>query len=74
MEYQQHITIDPEVRAGKPCVKGMRITVYDVFDYLAGGMSVEDLLKEFSQLSDESVRACFAFAADRERKISHSAT
>ncbi|MCH7945935.1 MAG: DUF433 domain-containing protein [Armatimonadetes bacterium] len=73
MEYQQHITIDPEVRAGKPCVKGTRITVYDVFDYLAGGMSVEDLLKEFSQLSDESVRACFAFAADRERKISRSA-
>ena len=64
MEYQQHITIDPEVRAGKPCVKGTRITVYDVFDYLAGGMSVEDRLKEFSQLSDESVLACFAFAAD----------
>ena len=72
MEYQQHITINPEVRAGKPCVKGTRITVYDVFDYLAGGMSVEDLLKEFSQRSDESVRACFAFAADSERKISHS--
>ena len=73
MEYQAHITINPEVRSGKPCVKGTRITVYDVFDYLAGGMSVDDLLKEFSQLTDESIRACFAFAADRERKISHGA-
>ncbi|MCH7903589.1 MAG: DUF433 domain-containing protein [Armatimonadetes bacterium] len=73
MEYRDHITIDPEVRAGKPCVKGTRITVFDVFDYLAGGMSVEELLREFSQLSEESVRACFAFAADRERKISHGA-
>lgn len=71
MEYQAHITINPEVRSGKPCVKGTRITVYDVIDYLAGGMSVDDILKEFSQLTEESVRACFAFAADRERKISH---
>ena len=68
MDYRMHIELDPEVRAGKPCVKGTRITVFDVLDYLAGGMSVPDLLREFPQLTDEAVRACLAYAADRERR------
>jgi len=68
MDYRLHIELDPEVRAGKPCVKGTRITVFDVLDYLAGGMSVPDLLREFPQLTDEAVRACLAYAADRERR------
>jgi uncharacterized protein (DUF433 family) len=73
MDYRQHISIDKEVRSGKPCVAGTRITVFDVLDYLAAGMSVGDLLKEFPQLTEEAIRACLAYAADRERRTSHQA-
>lgn len=68
MDYQQHITIDPQVRRGKPCIKGTRIAVADVFDYLAGGTSQEELLEDFPDLTADDISACLAFAADRERR------
>lgn len=69
MNYQHLITIDPAKRSGQPCVRGLRITVYDVLDYLAGGMSVPEILTDFPDLTDEDIRACLAFAADRERRL-----
>lgn len=69
MDYRKHIVIDPVIRSGKPCVKGTRITVYDVLGYLAAGMSVEQVVADFPTLKTEDVRACLAFAADRERKL-----
>ncbi len=69
MDYGQHIEINPEVRSGKPCVKGTRITVFDVLDYLAGGMSMDEILSDFPQLQRESIYACLAYAADRERRL-----
>lgn len=69
MDYRQVITIEPGKRGGKPCIRGMRITVYDVLDYLASGMSEEEILADFPDLTREDIRACLAFAADRERKL-----
>lgn len=69
MDYRKHIVIDPAIRSGKPCVKGTRITVYDVLGYLAAGMTVEQVVADFPTLKPEDVRACLAFAADRERKL-----
>ncbi len=69
MDYSQIITIDPGKRSGKPCIRGLRITVYDVLDYLAGGMSEDDILRDFPELSRDDIRACLAFAADRERRL-----
>jgi uncharacterized protein (DUF433 family) len=69
MNWQERITIDPDKRGGKPCVRGLRITVYDVLEYLASGMSEDEILKDFPDLSREDIRACLAFAADRERKL-----
>jgi uncharacterized protein (DUF433 family) len=63
------ITIEPGKRSGKPCIRGMRIAVADVFQYLASGMSVEQILKEFPELTEEDIRACLTFAADRERRL-----
>lgn len=62
------ISVNPEVRFGKPCVRGTRITVGDVLGYLAGGMSTEDILGDFPQLSREDILACLAYAAERERR------
>lgn len=62
------ITIDPTVRFGKPCVRGTRITVGDVLGYLASGMSEDEVLADFPQLSREDIRACLAYAAERERR------
>ena len=67
MNYRDIITMEPGKRGGKPCIRGMRITVYDVFDYLASGMSVEDVLLDFPYLTREDIQACLAYAADRER-------
>ncbi len=67
MDYKDHITIDPRIRSGKPCIRGTRISVADVFDYLGGGMSVAEILDDFPDLTAEDIQACFAFAADRER-------
>lgn len=69
MNYRRLITIDPKKRGGKPCIRGLRITVYDVLDYLASGMSQEEILSDFPDLTREDIRACLAFAADRERKL-----
>lgn len=69
MDYQHLITIEPGKRAGKPCIRGLRITVYDVLDYLASGMSEDEILGDFPDLTREDIRACLAFAADRERKF-----
>lgn len=69
MDYRKFITIDPEQRAGKPCVRGMRITVYEVLDYLASGMTQEEVLKDFPYLTVDDIRACLAYAADREKKL-----
>ena len=67
MDYSQIITIDPEKRSGKPCVRGLRITVYDVLDYLAGGMSHEEILGDFPDLTETDIRACLAFAGAEAR-------
>ena len=69
MPYSDIITIDPGKRGGKPCIRGLRITVYDVLEYLASGMSHADVLREFPYLTEEDIRACLAYAADRERKL-----
>jgi uncharacterized protein (DUF433 family) len=76
MRYQDIITIEPGKRGGKPCIRGMRITVYDVFSYLAGGMSEQQILEDFPHLTAEDIQACYAYAADRERQatIAHSET
>ena len=69
MNYQDHITIEPGKRSGKPCIRGLRITVYDVLDYLASGMTEDEILDDFPDLTREDIKACLAFAADRERKL-----
>lgn len=69
MDWKDRITIDPEKRGGKPCIRGSRMTVYDVLEYLASGMSEEEILRDFPDLTSEDIRACLAFAADRERKL-----
>ncbi len=69
MDYQKLITIEPGKRGGKPCIRGLRITVYDVLDYLAAGMTHEQVLQDFPYLTEEDIRACLAFAADRERRL-----
>lgn len=74
MDYRQLITIEPGKRSGKPCIRGLRITVSDVLDYLASGMSEDDVLRDFPDLTREDIRACLAFAADRERRLTATGT
>jgi uncharacterized protein (DUF433 family) len=69
MDHQHLITTEPGKRGGKPCIRGMRITVSDVLQYLAAGKSVEEILTDFPELTADDIRACLAFAADRERKL-----
>jgi uncharacterized protein (DUF433 family) len=69
VDYSQIITIDPERRSGKACIRDLRITVWDVLDYLAGGMTQQEILADFPDLTETDIRACLAFAADRERKF-----
>jgi uncharacterized protein (DUF433 family) len=69
MDYAQIITIEPGKRSGKPCIRGLRITVYDVLEYLAAGMSEDQILSDFPELQREDIRACLHFAADRERRL-----
>ncbi len=69
MDYSRIITIEPGKRSGKPCIRGMRITVYDILEYLASGMIEDEILADFSELTREDIRACYAFAADREKKL-----
>ncbi|HEV7680805.1 MAG TPA: DUF433 domain-containing protein [Pyrinomonadaceae bacterium] len=63
------ITIEPGKRGGQPCIRGIRITVYDVLEYMASGMSQEEVLKEFPYLTEEDILACLAYAADREKHL-----
>lgn len=70
MNYRERIVIDPRIRSGKPCIRGTRITVSDVFDYLGGGMTMSEVLDDFPDLHAEDIQACFAFAADRDRRLS----
>ncbi len=69
MDYRQIITIEPGKMGGKPCIRGLRMTVYDVLDYLASGMTEADILRDFPYLTRDDIRACLAFAADRERRL-----
>ena len=69
MDYRQRITIDPLIRSGKACVRGTRITVADVLDYLGGGMTTAEVLEDFPDLTAEDIQACLSFAADRERRV-----
>jgi uncharacterized protein (DUF433 family) len=67
MKYKDIITIEPGKRGGKPCIRGMRITVYDVLDYLASGMTYQKILGDFPYLTQEDILACLSYAAERER-------
>lgn len=69
MDYRDRITLEPGKRNGKPCIRGLRITVSDVLDYLAGGMSEAEILVDFPDLEAADFRAIYAFAADRERRL-----
>jgi len=68
MNYKNIITFEPDKRSGKPCIRNMRITVCDVLDYLASGMTIEEVLNDFPELTKEDILACLSYAADRERK------
>lgn len=69
IDYQKHITINPNVRFGRPCIVGTRISVYDVLNWMANGLSVEQIIADFPELTSEQVNACLAYAADKERKV-----
>lgn len=69
MDYSQIITIEPGKRGGKPCIRGLRMTVTDVLEYLASGMTSDEIVAEFPDITVEDVHACLAFAADRERRL-----
>ena len=69
MKYVDYITIDPNIRFGKPCVKGTRITVFDVLGWMASGMSIEQIILDYPELSEAQIRACLAYAADRDHKF-----
>lgn len=69
MSWQDRITVIPGVRGGKPCIRGTRITVYDILEYLAGGMTEGQILADFLDLTPEDIRASLAFAANRERRL-----
>ena len=73
MSWQERILVDPLIRSGKPHIKGTRITVYDILEYLAGGMSEDEILADFPSLTRDDIRASLAFAAARERQLSNSA-
>src|SRR6516164_5836378 len=69
MNYKDLITIEPDKRSGQPCIRGLRMTVRDVLEYLAAGMTPDEILADFPDLTAEDIRACLAFAADRERRL-----
>lgn len=68
MNYSEHIIINASIRFGKPCIKGTRITVYDVLGWMASGMSISEIVEDFPELNEEKIKACLAFAADKEHK------
>ena len=70
MDYRDYITIEPDKRGGKPCIRGLRITADEVLEYLASGMSEEEVLSDFPDLTSDDLEACKAFAEDRDRRFS----
>ncbi|MGB2926447.1 MAG: DUF433 domain-containing protein [Limnothrix sp.] len=74
MSYQDIITIEPDKRGGKPCIRRMRITVYDVLGWLAAGMSTDEIIDDFPELTELDIRSCLEFAADREHRLVVSAS
>jgi len=74
MDYKKYIPINAEIRGGKPCIRGTRITVYDILEYLASGMSKKEILKDFPELKEEHIRASIAFAANREKELTKIST
>ncbi len=69
MDYKNYITLEPGKLSGKPCIRGLRITVYDVLSYLAAGMSTEEILNDFPELTKDDILACLAYAADAEKRV-----
>ncbi|MBK9333811.1 MAG: DUF433 domain-containing protein [Ignavibacteria bacterium] len=69
MDYTIYISIDSNIRFGKPCITGTRISVYDVLGWLASGMTTEQIIEDFPQLSKDQILACLAYSADKERKV-----
>ncbi len=69
MSYREIITIEPDKRGGRPCIRRMRITVYDVLGWLAAGMSIAEIIDDFPELTETDVKACLEFAADREHRL-----
>ena len=69
MDYQHYISLDPTIRFGKPCVKGSRISVYDVLGWLASGMTTDQILEDYPELKEIEIRACLAFTADKEHRM-----
>ena len=69
VSWQSVITFDPEKRGGKPCIRGMRMTVHDVLSYLAAGMTADEILRDFPYLTQGDIQACLSYAADRERQL-----
>ena len=69
VNYLERITIEPGKRGGKPCIRGLRITVYDVLEYLASGMTEQQIIEDFPDLTPDDIRACLVFAANRERRL-----
>jgi uncharacterized protein (DUF433 family) len=74
MDYRQFITIEPGKRGGKPCIRSMRITVSDVLGWLAAGMSNQEIIEDFPDITEDDIRACLSYAADRERRVTTSVT
>lgn len=69
MDYKKYISIDSNIRFGKPCITGTRISVYDVLSWLANGMSIKEIITDFPELNEQQIQACLAYAADREHKV-----
>jgi uncharacterized protein (DUF433 family) len=69
IDYKQYITINSEIRFGKPTIIGTRITVFDVLNWLANGMTINDIIEDYPELKEDQIKACLAYAADREHKI-----
>jgi uncharacterized protein (DUF433 family) len=70
VDYRKHISINANIRFGKPVITGTRISVYDVLSWFANGMTIQDIIEDFPELDEDGIRACFAYAADKEHKIS----
>ena len=68
--YQQFITINPNIRSGKPTIRGMRITVYDILEMLSDGISFQEIIEDFPEINEKDILACLAYASDREHKFS----